>query len=218
MERIKIKANSREKTRKSERKKLRREGNVPAVVYGRELESKSLTVSVKDLNRVLGTSAGENVLLALDIEEEKGEHPVMFKEIQRDPIKDHFLHVDFYAIDLKEKIEVSVPLNIIGEPKGVEEGGVPQYQMREIELSCLPTNIPHSIEVDVSEVDLNESLNAGELPLPEGAELVTDSEETVMSVVVVEEEPAAPAEETDEELEEGEGIGEEEGEEEEAGE
>lgn len=202
MERIQINANSRGQMKKSERKRLRKEGKVPAVVYGRELDSKSLTVSVKDLNRVLGTSAGENVLLTLNIQEENNEYPVMFKEIQRDPIKEHYLHVDFYAIDLKEKLEVSVPLNIIGEPQGAEEGGVAQYQLREIELSCLPTNIPDSVDVDVSEVGLNESLSAGELALPEGAELVTDPEETIMSVVIVEEEPAAPAE--DEELEEGE--------------
>ena len=205
MERIEIKANTRGKTKKSERNRLRKEGKVPAVVYGRELDSRSLIVSVKDLNRVLNTKAGENVLLQLNIEGE-GNHPVMFNEIQRDPIKEYFLHVDFYAIDLKEKLEVSVPLNIVGEPKGTEEDGVAQYQMREIELSCLPTNIPDSIDVDVSEVDINESLSARDLPLPEGSDLVTDPDETIMSVVIPAEEPAEEPEEGEEgeELEEGE--------------
>ncbi|ACB83661.1 50S ribosomal protein L25/general stress protein Ctc [Natranaerobius thermophilus] len=210
MDRKELQVKERTVTRKSEVKKLRTNNEIPAVLYGKNIESKKLSIEKRELLDALSTAAGDNVLL--DLKLDNGEsYPAIFKEIQKDPIKGFFIHIDFHTIDLKETLQVSVPLNIEGEPVGVENGGIPQYQLREIEIECLPTQIPDHIEVDVSNIDLNESINVGDLPLPEGSELVTEPEETVMSVVA----PETEEEPDTEEDEEGEEDVEEESEEEE---
>ncbi|OWZ83663.1 50S ribosomal protein L25 [Natranaerobius trueperi] len=203
MERKELAVKVREVTRKSEVKKLREQDQIPGVLYGRETGSTKIQVNRRELFDALSTAAGDNVLL--DLKLDNGEtYPVVFKEIQKDPIKGFYLHVDFHTIDLKEKIQVNVPINIEGEPKGVEAGGVAQYQLREVEIECLPTQIPDDIVVDVSEVDLNGSINVGDLPLPEGSELITHPDETIMSVVAPEEESTdEESEEAEEDEEEG---------------
>ncbi len=199
MEQVLINAKSRETTKKGDIKRLRAEGKIPAVVYGKDIESKALTVEKRDLLTALSTSAGDNVLLNLRLD--SGESvPAVFKDIQKDPIKNFFIHVDFHKIDLTEKIQVNVPLHIEGEPKGAQQGGIAQYQIREVEVECLPTQIPDYITIDVSDIDLNESINVGDLPLPEGSELLSDPDETVMSVVA----PEPEVEEEEEEEVEGE--------------
>jgi large subunit ribosomal protein L25 len=134
--------------------------------------------------------------------------PAMIKELQTDPVTGTFVHVDFYEIDMQRKINVSVPVVIRGKSAGVEEGGLLQIVRREIELFCLPTAIPESIEVDISDLTIGDSIHVQEITLPAEVELPEEIDFTVVTVLApkVEEEPVE-----EEELEEGEEAAEEEG-------
>ncbi len=206
MERLELIAVKREKSSKGERKDLRKRGHIPAVVYGRNVDNTLLTVNWKELMQALSTSAGSNVLIDLIIKDngDQRKETVMVREIQKHPIKDFYLHVDFIGISLLDKIQVNVPIYFAGEPEGVKEGGVISIQLREVLVESLPTAIPEQIEVDISGLNIGDSLNTGDLILPQGAELMDDPEETIVTVVMPTsfEEPAE--EDIDEELEEGE--------------
>lgn len=206
MERIALQAEPRPAMNKGRLKQLRREGMVPAVVYGRGKANQILQVDGRRLNQILA-SEGSNVLLNLQFKSADagdGVETVMFKEIQRDPIfREQILHVDFIRISMTDKIEVEVPLIFTGEPIGVkDEGGVLEILMREITIKCLPAEIPENISVDVSDLKIGDSISAGSLKLSDKLELVTDLDEPLVQVSVVLEEEEEE-EELEEELEEG---------------
>jgi len=205
MERLELKTVKRESTSKGAKKEMRRKGLIPAVVYGKEIDNTLLAVDWKELFQALNTSAGSNVLIDLVMEgnDQKRKETVMVREVQKHPLKDFYLHVDFIGISLKDKVEVKVPIYFNGEPKGSKEGGVPSIQIREVMVESLPTAIPEYLEVDVSDLDIGESLNIGDLMVPEGVEILDDPEETIITVVVPTEEPVVEEEEElEEELEE----------------
>jgi len=121
---------------------------------------------------------------------------VLIKELQRDPVQRNLLHADFYAVDLTKEIEVKVPLHLTGSAAGLMNGGIVDHQLREIEISCLPTAIPESFTLDVSALDVGDSLHVRDIVLPEGVTLVSDPDLGVVSVVIpakAEEEVAAEA-------------------------
>ncbi len=194
---------------KGELNLLRREDNIPAVIYGRNKETKPILLNGKEFRQVLSTEAGSNVVIDLSVtngqDQDGEEETVMIKEIQRDIlVPERLLHVDLIRISLTEKLTVNVPIDLVGEPEGVKEGGVLQELKREVEVSCLPTAIPDQIEMDISQLKIGDNLTAQDLTLPEGVELLEDPEETLVSVLIPEEEPAAE-EEVEEELEAEEG-------------
>lgn len=193
MERVKIQALSRTKETKGSKKSLRKKGFVPAVVYGRGAEPALVSLDGQLLRKVLGTSAGSNVLMDLHIDGESGSSggAVMIKELQRHPIqKDVFLHADLIRISLDEKLEVEVPLNLVGEPEGVREGGILQIQLREIKVRCLPGNIPQYIDFFAEEMKVGDVVTVADLTLPEGVELVEEPDEIIASVITpIAEEP-----------------------------
>ncbi len=200
MEHIALQAEPRPPMNKGRLKQLRREGKVPAVVYGRGKDNQNLQVDGRRLNQILA-SEGSNVLLNLQLDSaDTGTETVMFKEVQHNPIlREQILHVDFIRISMTDQIEVEVPLAFTGEPVGVkDEGGVLEILMREISIKCLPAEIPEHIPVDVSDLKIGDSISAGSLQLGEKLELVTDPDEMLVQVSVVLEE-----EEVEEELEEG---------------
>ncbi|UNC90699.1 50S ribosomal protein L25 [Candidatus Contubernalis alkaliaceticus] len=202
MERLELIAQAREVSSKGQIKDMRKMDVVPAVVYGKKVDNTLVSVGRKELYQALNTSAGANILIDLLIEgDKKRKETVMVKEIQKHPIKDIFLHVDFIGISLEDKIQVKVPISFIGEPVGVKEGGVPSIQLREVIVETLPTDIPEYLEVDISQLDIGASLNVSDLMIPEGAEVMGDPEETIISVLAptAEEEPM----EEEEILEEG---------------
>ncbi len=173
------------KESKSNIKVLRKEGYVPAVVYGRGTDPVLLSLDGSFLRKVLNTSAGANVLLDLQIKGESGSsrETVMIKELHRHPVqKDLFLHADLIRISFDEKLEVSVPLNFTGEPEGVRSGGVFQVQLREIRVKCLPGDIPQSLEVSVEEMKVGDVLTVAGLALPAGVELLEETDEIIASV------------------------------------
>ncbi|MDO9573772.1 MAG: 50S ribosomal protein L25 [Candidatus Contubernalis sp.] len=184
MERLELIAQAREVSSKGQMNDKRKMDVVPAVVYGKKVDNTLVSVGRKELFQALNTSAGANILIDLLIEGDKErKETVMVKEIQKHPIKDIFLHVDFIGISLEDKIQVKVPISFIGEPVGVKEGGVPSIQLREVFVETLPTNIPEYLEVDISQLDIGASLNVSDLQIPEGAEVIGDPEETIISVL-----------------------------------
>lgn len=205
-DKIIVKAEIREERGKNASRRLRREGKLPVIVYGGEADSASITVDLSDLAAILRSDRGANTVFELDIE---GEEPseVMFQDRQIDPIIGRLLHADLRRIKRGEKIEVTVPVELIGDPVGAEEGGVLTQQMREINVFCRPSKIPDSIEVDVSELEMNEAVHISDLKVDEDIVINEDPEAIVAQVVFVKEPELEPTPE--EELEEPELVGEE---------
>ena len=168
-------------------RKLRAAGRIPAVVYGRSAPPVSVSLDPKLLRWILARSeAGLNTLFELDVAGGGALHgkPVLIRELQRDPVKGDYLHADLFAVDLAHRIQVSVPVHLTGKAHGVELGGILDHSLRELEIACLPTAIPREIAVDVSPLDVGDSLHVRDLVLPEGVELRSDGDLSVISVVL----------------------------------
>lgn len=178
--------------------RLRREGVVPAVVYGEGASTVPIQVPARDLTKALHTKAGENVLITLQFRENaKKESAVLIKELQHHPVSRQITHVDFHCVSLTKKITVKAPLVFKGDALGVrQEGGVLEHIRWELEVECLPTEIPSEIAVDVSALALGKTLYAKDVGLPAGVNLKVDPEQPVAACVTpkVEEIPASPVE------------------------
>ena len=200
MDFVELKANLREEKGKELNKKLRFKGLVPGIVYRKGEETISLKIDAKSLAKVLHTDAGENVIIKLFVEgdKKKKERIVVIKEIQKDPVKDSLVHVDLNEISLTETLKVKVPIIPKGEPVGVkQEGGVLQHIMWEIEVECLPTNIPDKIEVDVTNLKMGDTIIVKNIAPAEGVKVLGDPESIVFSVEhvkTIEEAVVAPVE------------------------
>jgi len=176
MERMEMEVHTRPPLTKGERKVMRREDKVPAVLYGRGAENFPVVVDGRTLRQVL-TTGGSNVLLDLKVKSQgkkTRQETVMFNEIQRDILyQDRILHVDFIRISMTDKIEVSVHLNFVGEPVGVNEGGVLSLVTREVDIECLPGDIPEQFDVDISDLNIGDSITAESLNMEGDIELIS---------------------------------------------
>jgi large subunit ribosomal protein L25 len=204
---LKLKAEKREESGKGAARKLRAVGRVPAVLYGHGVGPIPVSVDAKDLFHLLHGSAGTNVLVDLLVD--GTQHLSLPREIQRDHVRGRYLHVDFLAVRRDEKVTISVPVRVIGESPGVKAGGVLEHHLWELEVECLPGDVPDGIDADVSELQVGDSLRVSDLVPPEDVTVLTPPEESVISVVipqvrVVEEVEAAAAEGEEAEAEEGE--------------
>jgi large subunit ribosomal protein L25 len=215
MAHVALTAQSRKETGKGAARTLRRQALIPAVFYGPEVDPVHLSLEYRDLEKLIKTGAGENVIIDLAIEtgESTLSHRAMLKEIQLDPVKQTILHVDLYEISMDKKIEVEVPITLTGTAKGVsDEGGILQQVSRTLEISCLPDNIPDAFELEVSELDIGDSLHVSNLKIPEGIEVLVEEELTIATVVpptkVEEIEPEVPEEEEEREEVEAEEVAE----------
>ena len=175
-------------------KKVRKQGLIPGVIYGVGQEPINLEVNGRQLSTVLAHSSSENILLELEIVDgdDKRNSLAMIQEVQHHPIQRQILHVDFHAVSATEKITAEVPIETVGEPVGVKTGGgLLEHILRDLEVECLPGDLPERIQVDVSGLDLNQSIHVKDLQLPAGVEAVTDGDLTVVAVseARVEEEP-----------------------------
>src|SRR5712691_1158853 len=192
---ITVTAEPRETRGKNEARRLRAAGSAPAVLYGAGGSAVAVAVSPKEVGRILNSKTGHNTIFNLSVK--GGENtPVMVVDWQRDPIKDHLLHVDLKRIDLSLRLVVKVPVHHVGEPVGVKlQGGLHELITREIEIECLPDDIPEHFTVDVTELMLGQSIRAGEVPLPETVILVSPADSVISHVIALkaEEEPAAAA-------------------------
>jgi len=193
MERINLETQLREEKGKQLVKRLRYQGFIPAVVYKGGKDNLSLKLSEKDFLKVIGTKAGTNVIINLKIadsgddKEKKAsksakDKTVMIKEVQRDPVKGNILHIDFSEISLTETLKVKVRVDPKGEPVGVKEGGTLERIIWEVEVECLPTQIPEKLEVAVADLKIGDSVFVKNIVLPKGVKILQDPELIVMSV------------------------------------
>lgn len=205
MAEVKLKAESRESVGKGAARKIRAAGKVPAVLYGPAVEPMRLSVDALQLWHALHTDAGTNVLINLAVDGDS--FLTMPREVQRDIVKGTLLHVDFLQIRRDVAIQVDVPVLLVGESVGVKEGGVIEHHLWELRVECLPTQVPESIEADISALAVGDSLHVSDLRIPQHITLLTPAEETLVSVVpppVLEVEEVAPEEELEGEIPEGE--------------
>jgi large subunit ribosomal protein L25 len=198
-----IKAEKRTVFGKNASRRLRREGRVPVIMYGAAVESVPLVVKKTDIFKIIRSESGENTIFKVSID--TGTQNVMIKEIQADPVTEEILHTDFVQIAMDKAVQVSVPIVLQGEAIGVKaEGGFVDVITREVDVECLPSDIPESVVLDISELHLNQSLKVEDIVIPANVENLSDPNTVVVHI-------AAPvAEEVVEEEEEEELIGEEE--------
>ena len=197
MKEIVIKAKARDKLGKEHAKKLRREGVIPAVVYGAQTASLPLEVEAKAFQALLRSGLGENIIVTLNIDDPKnGDKKVLIRELQRDPVWGDILHIDFQQISLTKKLAINVPVHLLGTSVGVQQdGGILQHVLRELEVQCLPTDIPEKVEVDVTNLKIGDSIHVGDIKL-ESVEMLSDPQGSIVSVVpptVFKEPEVAPA-------------------------
>ncbi len=176
-------------------RKIRKQGAIPAILYGREMEPIPLTVSPLDLKKALSTEAGENTLLDLHIKEggEEITKMALLRDVQYDHLTSRPIHFDFQEILMKELITVKVPVEVIGKAPGILEGGILEEILREIDFECLPAAIPNVIKVDVSQLEIGDSIHIGDLTLPEGVTVLNDPDETIITILSPVMEEAKPA-------------------------
>ena len=194
MKTVPLKASQREQIGKREVKRLRADKRIPAVVYGAGIKTTVIEVGADDFFRVIHTKAGENVIIQLAVSGPKNfEKTVVIKEIQRNPVTDAMVHVDFNAISLTEKIKVKVPLHVKGDAAGVKEGGVLDVVHHEIEVECLPTNIPERLDADISALKIGDTIHVREITFPSGVIPQLEPDEVVVAIHApkAEEVPAA---------------------------
>ena len=191
MEKVTISAAAREGIGvKGALSKIRAEKKIPAVIYGGHKEPVSVTVSVKDLDKIV--KAGKNTLVEMDLGGAK--ELALVKEIQYHVVTDNPIHADFQRVSMKDKMNVVVPLKLEGTPADVANyGAIIEHILREIEVRALVSAIPHEIVLDITPMTINKGLVAGDIKLPEGVELVTDPEAPVVHLAIPKEEEEAPA-------------------------
>lgn len=187
----------RKRTGKSGAREVRKEGNIPAVLYGNGVEPTALVVEPEALRRALSNSAGRNTVLEIEIEGGEKRFSLL-REIQKDPLGDRAIHIDFLAIDMEKPVRVSVPVNTNGRSEGERKGGKLEKLMRAIEIECLPSDIPDSVEIDVSDLDIGDSVDVAGVELGEGAAPLRGGDEKVVQVIA-ERAAAEEEEETEEE-------------------
>jgi large subunit ribosomal protein L25 len=179
---ISLKAKSRLATGKGAARQARMAGKIPGVLYGPGEEAVVLEVDVPDFLKVHQGGHGENVLMDLTVDSAEPQK-VLFREVQRDPVTEQVLHIDFYHVSLTKLIRVHVPVHLEGIPDGVKNsGGILQHVMREVEVECLPTDIPDNIKVDVSELGIHDAIHISDLPTGK-FQLMDDMARTVASVI-----------------------------------
>lgn len=176
-----LKATKRDGRGKGPSRRLRAAGQIPATVYGHGMEPMSVAVDARELYHTLHTEAGQNVLIDLQVGSKH--HLTLPREIQRDHVKGLFVHVDFLAVSRDEVIHVDVPVQLVGESHGVKEGGVIEHHAWEVRVECLPGDVPESIEADITQLGIGDSIRVSDLVAPSGATITSNLEDIVVSVV-----------------------------------
>jgi large subunit ribosomal protein L25 len=201
MEKITLKADKRDSTGKEAGNRLRKNGIIPAIVYKKAEKAVPIEVNLKDLFPILHTSAGENVIISMEVfsrenrEKPDMEKTVIIKEMQYHPVKGDILHLDFQEISLTEKITVEIPIETKGDPVGVKsDGGILDHPIKELSIECLPTDIPGKISVNVENLKIGDSIRVKDLDIPSNITVLDDPEQTVVSVVPPEAEEAVSEE------------------------
>lgn len=178
---------------KNEARRTRRSGLIPAIVYGAFKEPKSVSVNPKDILKVIRSKSGHNSIFDVQIEGDETT-PVIVADEQYDPIKGHLLHVDLKRIDLTRKLRLMIPVHVTGDAKGVkQQGGILDVVTREVEIECLPDDIPTDYKVDVSELMMGHNFRVSELKIKDGTRMLTPGDTVIAHVVGIKEEVAEAA-------------------------
>lgn len=177
-----VAASARNRLSKSELRMNRQRGNVPGIVYGKNMSPEAVYISEKELNAILrdGTAAGGIIQLQIPA---AGEQPVMISEIQRDPLRGHIVHVDFHKVDMNQKVRATVRIELVGEAQGVNEGGILQQLSTSVEVRCLASAIPPVIEANISHLAIGEHLMVKDLQPPAGVDIRSDENEMIATVL-----------------------------------
>lgn len=195
METLEIQVDARDKKRKRDAKRLLRSGKIPAILYGPKTESVALELDKRDFSSRVAGLEGSHLVRLKSASAALADKVALVKDMQYHPINGDVIHADLYEVDLSARITVNVPLHFIGKAAGVVRGGILQPIVREIEVECLPLDIPGFFDVDVSGLDIGDSVHIEELSMPEGVTAVYESNMALVAVVppTVEEEPTAAA-------------------------
>ena len=196
---VKIKGEKREVFGKNASRRLRREGKVPAILYGPETENISLTLEKREIFQILKSESGENTIFKVAFDSQARD--VMIKDHQIDPSSDELLHVDLILIAMDKEIRVDVPVVLVGEAVGVKsEGGFVDFILRELEIECLPKDIPEHIDVDLTELHLHQSIKVEDLIPPAGVTFINEPGDVIAMIQAqAKEEEVVPEEELEEE-------------------
>ncbi len=198
MEILNLKATPREAVGNGPSRVLRRDGKVPAILYGPKTEPMKLTIDKLDLEPLFKSGAVAQKLLKLEIEGVDGKRNVMIKEMQTHPVSQNLLHLDLYEVTMDHKLKVMVPVVVTGKSVGVEMGGMLQIIRRELEVLSLPDRIPENITIDITDLDIGDSFHVQDLQLEENVEVPAEVNFTILTILT-------PKAEEEEEVEEGEG-------------
>ena len=197
MEILELNATMRTSAGNSPSRALRREGNIPAVLYGPGSESVLLSISSLDLEHALKKGAVSQIIFNLAVQNaQTGSRTAMIKEMQIHPMSRKFLHVDFYEISKDRKITVNVPVVVKGKAKGIEEGGMLQIIEREIEVLCLPFEVPESIQIDITDLGIGDSIHVKDLKVAENVEIPADNNYTILTILSTKSDEKASGEES----------------------
>ncbi len=194
----------RTKTGKGPARRLRSEDKLPAIFYGPKANPIMLSIDYVQLKKMLKGKSAENIIfdLRIDSDEESQPKKVMIKEIQRDPVTRDYLHVDLYEIAMEKEIEINIPVYLINTPIGVSKGGILEHTRRELGVLCMPKDLVEKIDIDVSGLDIGQSLHIRDISFPPGLKSTQDASLTIITVVA----PITAAEEEEVEETEGEEI------------
>jgi large subunit ribosomal protein L25 len=194
MEAIELKARIREKSGKGPSRRYRMEGLIPAVIYGRGDAAVPLTVNEDDLQKIIRSKKGKHFIKIVLTGEKQMEKISMLKELQYEPLSRRIFHADFYEISMDHRITVVIPITFTGTPVGVTNGGELQHSKRDLKISCLPANMPDSIAVDLSGLDIGGSIKVKDIRLPEGVASVDHGDVGIAAVIAVKSAVQTPAE------------------------
>ncbi len=202
MENIELKATTRTTTGNGPARALRREGRIPAILYGPASEASMLSIGTRDMETLLKEGSLGRAIFNLVIDDGKGTRSAMIKELQTHPVEQDILHIDFYEVSMKRKVKVNVPVVTTGKAAGVEVGGMLQIVRRELEVFCLPNAIPKEIAIDITEMEIGDSVHVEDISVEGDVEIPHDVNFTMLTILA----PKAVEEEVEEEeeLEEGE--------------
>ncbi|SHG43080.1 LSU ribosomal protein L25P [Thermosyntropha lipolytica DSM 11003] len=195
-----IKGQRREIGTKGKLNRLKKEGYVPGIVYGKTKEALPIAVNSRHINKIFSTY-GFRGLFNLEIEGEEKPVTVLLREMQTHPVTKEMIHLDFFAIDMNEEITSEVPIVIAGEEEILKKGGILQLGVKEVEVECLPKDLPEAIICDISALDIGDHMTVGDLKAPAGVKIISDPDSIVVTILApkVSEEETSPAEETESE-------------------
>ena len=192
MDQIELNAKLRNEKGKNVANRIRAKNEVPGILYGSKKEPVPIILSAKKVQKIISTKAGENALISLKIEGSDNQ-TAMIKEIQSHPVSGKLLHVDLYRISLTGEISIDVPIKITGESPGVKLGGTIEHHLREVKVKCLPMSIPESITLDISALNIGDSVHVKDLKVSGDVKITDNPEEVVLTVSIAKVEEVAPA-------------------------